>query len=59
MSFSGPDASKVGTDFNVSLAVLMESETKLAAVCAPQVSSPNCRWGGGALLHWHSQGPIW
>ncbi len=32
----GPDGSKVGTDFNVSMAVIMEPTTSKAAFCFPQ-----------------------
>ena len=36
LSFSGPDASKVGTDFSVTLGVVMSAEAKVAAHCYPQ-----------------------
>ncbi len=36
LSMSGPDHSKIGTDFSVTLGVLMEPVGKKVAVCAPQ-----------------------
>ncbi len=34
----GPDATKVGTDYNVSVAVISDCETHVSAICPPQVA---------------------
>ncbi len=37
LSLAGPDASKVGVDFSVTLTICSSPDTGLSAHCAPQV----------------------
>ena len=37
LSICGPDATKIGVDFNVTLAVLSDPQTGLSFTCPPQV----------------------
>eukprot|EP00959_Pyramimonas_sp_CCMP1952_P294024 6149626-Pyramimonas_sp.AAC.1 len=36
LSVAGPDATKIGSDFAVMMAVMLEPKSKLACICLPQ-----------------------